>query len=66
MSTGLCEAGPKLGKIYLMLVATQGYSDVNDMGVSLQNRGCGLLTFQTKYDYPICRRLFRGWQVMWS
>ena len=42
---------------YFMLVAPQGYSDVNDMGVSLQNRGCGLLTFQSKYDYPIYRRL---------
>jgi hypothetical protein len=42
---------------YLMLTSPQGYSDVNDMGVSLQNRGCGLLTVQAKYDYPIYRRL---------
>jgi len=42
---------------YLMLTSPQGYSDVNDLGVSLQNRGCGLLTVQTKYEYPICGRL---------
>ncbi len=42
---------------YLMLAAPQGYTDVNDMGVSLQNRGYGLLTVQTKYDYPIFGRL---------
>ena len=40
-----------------MLITPQGYSDVNDMGVSLQNRGLGLLTVQTKYDYPIFQRL---------
>jgi hypothetical protein len=50
---------------YLMLVAPQGYSDVNDMGVSLQNRGCGLLTFQSKYDYPICRRLSGSLAAGW-
>jgi hypothetical protein len=42
---------------YLMLASPQGYTDVNDMGVSLQNRGYGLLTVQTKYDYPIFGRL---------
>ena len=42
---------------YLMLATPQGYTDVNDAGVSLQNRGYGLLTMQTKYEYPICCRL---------
>jgi hypothetical protein len=42
---------------YLMIVTPQGYTDVNDMGVSLQNRGCGLVTLQTKYEYPIFERL---------
>ena len=50
---------------YLMLVTPQGYTDVNDMGVSLQNRGCGLFTVQTKYDYPIFRRLTGTIAVGW-
>ncbi len=39
---------------YLVLTSPHGPSDVNDLGVGLQNRGLGLLTFQGKYDYPIC------------
>ena len=50
---------------YLMLVSPQGYSDVNDMGVSLQNRGCGLITVETKYDYPILKRLSGTIAVGW-
>ena len=50
---------------YLMLVTPQGYTDVNDMGVSLQNRGCGLFTVQTKYDYPIFQRLSGTIAVGW-
>lgn len=50
---------------YLMLVTAQGYTDVNDLGVSLQNRGCGLLTIQTKYDYPIFQRLSGTIAVGW-
>ena len=42
---------------YLMLVTPQGATDVNDLGVSLQNRGCGLFTVQAKYYYPIVERL---------
>jgi hypothetical protein len=42
---------------YLMLTSPQGYSDVNDLGVSLQNRGCGLMTVQAKYEYPLFGRL---------
>jgi hypothetical protein len=50
---------------YLMLVAPQGYTDVNDLGVSLQNRGSGLFTVQTKYDYPILKRLSGTIAVGW-
>ena len=38
---------------YLVLTSPHGPSDVNDLGVSLQNRGLGLLTVQMKYEYPI-------------
>jgi hypothetical protein len=50
---------------YLMLVTPQGYTDVNDAGVSLQNRGFGLLTVQTKYEYPIFRQLSGTLAVGW-
>jgi hypothetical protein len=42
---------------YLYITSPNGPSDVKDLGVSLQNRGFGLLTVQGKYEYPICRRL---------
>ncbi|MHC4404946.1 MAG: hypothetical protein ACYTG0_35310 [Planctomycetota bacterium] len=42
---------------YLVLTSPHGPSDVNDLGVGLQNRGLGLATVQGKYDYPIYRRL---------
>jgi len=42
---------------YLVLTSPHGPSDVNDLGVSLQNRGLGLFTAQAKYDYPIIGRL---------
>ena len=42
---------------YLVLTSPDGPSDVNDLGVSLQNRGFGLFTVQMKYDYPIFGRL---------
>lgn len=42
---------------YLLLTSPHGPSDVNDLGVGLQNRGLGLFTIQGKYDYPICGRL---------
>lgn len=38
---------------YLVLTSPHGPSDVNDLGVGLQNRGLGLFTVQGKYDYPI-------------
>ena len=42
---------------YLVITSPHGPSDVNDLGVSLQNRGLGLFTVQAMYDYPISRRL---------
>ena len=50
---------------YLVITSADGPSDVNDLGVSLQNRGLGLFTVQAKYEYPIldrlCGRLAVGW-----
>ena len=50
---------------YLVLTSPHGPSDVNDLGVSLQNQGFGLFTLQGKYDYPISGRLsgslIAGW-----
>jgi hypothetical protein len=41
---------------------------VKDLGVSLQDRGSGLFTVQSKYEYPICHRFSgisaAGW--LWS
>lgn len=42
---------------YLVLTSPHPPSDVNDLGVGLQNRGLGLFTVQGKYDYPIYGRL---------
>ncbi len=42
---------------YLVITSPHGPSDVNDLGVGLQNRGLGLFTLQTKFDYPIYGRL---------
>jgi hypothetical protein len=42
---------------YMYLTSPNGPSDVNDLGVSLQNRGLGLFTLQTKFDFPICNKL---------
>ena len=42
---------------YLVLTSPHEPSDVNDLGVGLQNRGLGLFTVQGKYDYPIRGRL---------
>ena len=50
---------------YLMLTSPHAPSDVNDLGVSLQNRGLGLFTIQTKYDYPIVGRLSGTIAVGW-
>jgi hypothetical protein len=38
---------------YLMLTSPHGPNDVKDLGVSLQNRSCGLFTTQAKYEYPV-------------
>jgi len=50
---------------YLVLTSPHGPSDVNDLGVSLQNRGLGLFTVQGKYDYPIYRCLSGTIAVGW-
>lgn len=50
---------------YLVITSPHGPSDVNDLGVSLQNRGLGLFTVQTKYDYPILQRLRGAIAVGW-
>jgi hypothetical protein len=42
---------------YLALTSPHGPSDVQDLGVGLQNRGLGLLTLQAKYDFPISNKL---------
>jgi hypothetical protein len=42
---------------YLHLSTPNGPDDVADLGISLQNRGLGLLTVQAKYEYPILRKL---------
>ncbi|MFN3484617.1 MAG: hypothetical protein ACK44W_03935, partial [Planctomycetota bacterium] len=36
---------------YLALTSPHGPSDVNDLGLSVQNRGLGLWTVQAKYEY---------------
>ncbi len=38
---------------YLPLISPYGPTDVNDMGVGLQNRGLGLFTVQGKYAMPL-------------
>lgn len=50
---------------YLVITSPHGPSDVNDLGVSLQNRGLGLFTVQTKYEYPILERLRGAIAVGW-
>jgi hypothetical protein len=50
---------------YLVITSPQGPSDVNDLGISLQNRGLGLFTVQAKYEYPIYRRLSGNLAVGW-
>jgi hypothetical protein len=42
---------------YMHIMTPNGPDDVNDLGVSLQNRGLGLLTFQAKYEYPLTCKL---------
>lgn len=50
---------------YLAITSPHGPSDVNDLGVSLQNRGLGLFTVQTKYEYPLFPRLAGVLAVGW-
>lgn len=50
---------------YLALSSPEPVRDVNDLGVSLQNRGLGLFTVQAKYDYPITSRLTGTFRAGW-
>jgi hypothetical protein len=50
---------------YLQLTTPNGPSDVQDLGISLQNRGLGLFTVQAKYEYPICGKLSGTSAVGW-
>jgi hypothetical protein len=50
---------------YLALTSPQGPSDVNDLGVSLQNRGLGLFTAQAAFDYDIYERLASRFAIGW-
>jgi hypothetical protein len=47
------------------ITAANGPSDVNDLGVNLQNRGFGLFTVQGKYELPITRKLVSTTAVGW-
>ncbi|WP_460167216.1 hypothetical protein [Thermostilla marina] len=42
---------------YLVITSPDGPSDVNDLGVGLQNRGLGLFTVQMQYVFPVFERL---------
>jgi hypothetical protein len=50
---------------YLHLTTPNPPSDVQDLGVSLQDRGLGLFTLQAKYEYPICGKLSGTSAVGW-
>lgn len=50
---------------YLALTSPHGPSDVNDLGVSLQNRGLGLFTIQAAFDYHIHECLASTFAVGW-
>ncbi len=47
------------------ITSANGPSDVNDLGVSLQDRGLGLFTVQAKYEYPLCKKLTGTLAVGW-
>jgi hypothetical protein len=42
---------------YLQITSPNAPGDVNDLGVGLQNRGLGLITLQSKFEYPLTKRL---------
>jgi len=42
---------------YLQLATPNAPGDVNDLGVGLQNRGLGLVTLESKFEYPLTKRL---------
>lgn len=53
---------------YLWITSPNAPADVKDLGVSLQDRGLGLFTVQTKYEIPLSKKLTTtsaaGW--LWS
>ena len=50
---------------YMHITTPNGPDDVNDLGVSLQNRGFGLFTVQAKYDLPLAKKLLSTSAVGW-
>lgn len=50
---------------FLGLTSPRGSSDVQDLGVSLQNRGFGLMTIQSNFEFPLSENvsgyLSGGW-----
>jgi hypothetical protein len=45
---------------YMHIFTPSGPSDVNDLGLDPGNGGAGLLTFQTKFDFPIKTDKLKG------
>ncbi len=50
---------------FLPIAFPSGPSDVNDLGVSLQNRGLGLLTFQAAWQLPLNESLSSQFAAGW-
>ena len=47
------------------LTTPNGPDDVNDLGLSLQNRGYGLFTVQAKYEIELSKKLLSTSAVGW-
>jgi hypothetical protein len=50
---------------YMHITSANGPSDVNDLGVSLQNQGYGLFTPQARYELPLCKKLLSTSSIGW-
>jgi hypothetical protein len=50
---------------YMHILTPNGPDDVNDLGVSLQDRGLGLFTIQAKYEYPLTCKLLSTTAAGW-
>jgi hypothetical protein len=50
---------------YMHIAAPNGPDDVRDLGVSLQDRGYGLITVQGKYELPLTKKLTSTSSVGW-